>query len=61
MAKAYGVWERMFTGGLALVNPTDTMATVALPVGNSYNDLNGNPAGPTVTLSPQTGEILLVR
>jgi len=61
MAKADGVWERMFTGGLALVNPSDTTATVALPVGNSYNDLNGNPAGPTVTLSPQTGEILLVR
>jgi len=58
MTKKQGVWERCFSGGLALVNPYNKTATVTLPPGD-YTDVNGNPAGPTVTMTHQTGLILL--
>jgi hypothetical protein len=58
MTETQGVWERTFTGGLALVNPYLETATVTLPAG-SYVDVNGNPVGPTVTLEKQTAQVLL--
>jgi len=59
MIKTQGVWERLFSGGLTLVNPYNTTTTVTLPT-NSYVDVNGNAVGPTVTLTRQTGQILLL-
>jgi len=59
MTKTQGVWERTFSGGLTLVNPYNATATVTLPPG-SFVDVNGDPVGPTVTLTKQTGEILLL-
>jgi hypothetical protein len=58
MKKTQGVWERMYSGGLTLVNPYDSSATVTLPSG-SYVDVNGNPVGPTVAMAERTGLVLL--
>lgn len=58
MTRKEGVWERYFSGGLALVNPYDKTAIVCLPPGD-YVDVNGQPVGPTVTMARQTGLILL--
>jgi len=58
MKKTQGVWARMYSGGLALVNPHLATATVTLPAG-SYVDVNGNSVGPTVTMEGQTGQVLL--
>lgn len=59
MMKTQGVWERMFSGGMTLVNPYNATATVTLPPGN-WVDVNGNAVGPTVTMIRQTGLILLL-
>lgn len=53
-----GVYERVYSGGLTLVNPYTTAATVTLPPG-SYVDVNGNPVGPMLTMEKQTGQVLL--
>ncbi len=58
MEKTQGVWARMYSGGLTLVNPYTQTATVTLPPG-SYIDVNGNSVGPTVTMEGQTGLVLL--
>ena len=58
MTKTHGVWLREFSGGLALVNPYLREHTARLPAGN-YSDVNGNPVGPTVTMSAQSGLVLL--
>ena len=58
MTTSQGVWTRTYSGGLALVNPFYTMATVSLPSGK-YVDVNGNPVGPTLTMAGQTGTVLL--
>jgi len=58
MKKTQGVWARMYSGGLALVNPYYSAETVSLPPG-SYVDVNGNSVGPTVTMEGQTGLVLL--
>ena len=58
MKKTQRVWERAYSGGLALVNPYYGTATVMLPSG-WYVDVNGNPVGPTLTMRGQTGEVLL--
>jgi len=58
MEKTQGVWGRMYSGGLALVNPHYATKTVMLPSG-SYVDVNGNSVGPTVTMAGQTGLVLL--
>jgi hypothetical protein len=54
-AKAGGVYQRSFTNGRVLVNPTTAPATVNL--GGSYVDLDGGTVT-TVTLQPHTAEIL---
>ena len=56
--KRQGVWMREFSGGLALVNPFNKSAVVTLPPGN-WDDVNGNPVGPEVTMGQQTGVVLL--
>lgn len=58
MTKTQDVWLRKFSGGLSLVNPYTREHTVRLPAGN-YNDVNGNPVRPTVTIAVQTGLVLL--
>jgi len=58
MKKTQGVWERLFSEGLALVNPDDKTVIVQLPPGN-YVDVNGKPVGECVTMKRQTGRILL--
>ena len=58
MTKTQGVWERTYSGGLTLVNPSNATATVTLPPGN-YVDVNGNAVTSPVTMTRQTGEILL--
>jgi hypothetical protein len=58
MTKVHGVWQRSYSNGLTLVNPSNKTATVTLPQG-SWVDVNGNAVGPTVTLTQQTGQVLL--
>jgi hypothetical protein len=53
-----GIWERSFTKGLTLVNPSNAAATVDLPAGRWF-DVNGARVGPGVTLDPQTALLLL--
>jgi len=58
MEKTQGVWGRAYSGGLALVNPYYATATVTMPAG-LWVDVNGNPVGPTLTMTGQTGQVLL--
>jgi hypothetical protein len=51
-----GVWRRDFTDGTVLVNP-DASATVTVPLGGTYLDLDGSSVS-SVTLGPATGAIL---
>jgi len=43
-----------------LVNPSDRMVDVELPAGH-WSDVDGNSAGPKITLRQQTGVVLLGR
>jgi len=52
---APGAYERDFTSGKALVNPTT--ATVTVPLGGSYYTL-GRQRVTSVTLAPHTGEVV---
>ncbi len=54
-AKVGTIYRRAFTGGLVLVNPTTSSATVAMPA--PLTTLNGNVVS-SVTLAPHTGQIL---
>jgi len=58
LKKTQGVWARMYSGGLAIVNPYYATATVTLPSG-MWVDVNGNPIGPTLVMDGQTGQVLL--
>lgn len=58
MMQTQGIWERAYSNGLTLVNPYDNTAVVGLPRGH-WVDVNGDPAGPTVSLDKQTALILL--
>jgi len=60
MTKKQGAWIRTFSGGLTLVNPYDATATMTLPPGN-YVDVNGRAVTSPVTLTRQTGTILLLQ
>lgn len=53
-----GIWERKYSGGLALVNPSLSAARIRLPRG-SWTDISGNPVGKTVKLAGQTALVLL--
>ena len=54
-AKVGGVYQRLFTRGKVLVNPTTTTRTVAL--GKSYVDLSGTRRTP-ISLPPHTSDVL---
>ncbi len=58
--KQQGVWVREFSAGWTMVNPYNRTATVKVPAGQ-WVDVNGVLAGPTVTMSPQTGIVLLAQ
>ena len=58
MVEQSGIWERRYSNGLTLVNPNDATATIDLPPGD-WVDVDGNPAGPQVTLTKQTAQVLL--
>jgi len=58
MKASQGVWARMYSGGLAIVNPYLATATVTLPSG-AWVDVNRNPVGPTLVMEGQTGQVLL--
>lgn len=56
-SSAYG---RVFSGGLALVNPSaSASATVTLPGSYTYHDLYSHAQGSSVTLAPASGLVLL--
>jgi len=50
------VWRRLFSGGIALVNPS-AAATATVPLGGLYVDLTGAPVTAAV-LPPHTGMLL---
>jgi Ca2+-binding RTX toxin-like protein len=54
-AKRDGVYQRRFSEGLALVNPTDVSVTV--PLTANYTDEDGN-AVDTLTMGPNSGDLL---
>ena len=56
-AKVGGVYQRSFTNGRVLVNPTT--ATLSVGLGGSYVNLDGATVT-SVTLAPHTAEILTV-
>jgi hypothetical protein len=58
MKKTQGVWERVLSTGLTLVNPYNQKATVTLPPGR-YVDVNGKRVGKMVVMKRQTGLVLL--
>jgi hypothetical protein len=50
-------WERSYSGGLALVNPSNRRAVIQLH--GNYVDENGRRYSRSITLGGETGEILL--
>jgi Hypothetical glycosyl hydrolase family 15 len=52
-----GAWQRVYTGGLALVNPSEHSVTIALQ--GTYVDENGRRYSRSITLAKTSGEILL--
>ncbi len=54
-AKTGGVYQREFTKGLALVNPTTT--TVTVPLSQPMTTLDGKTVS-SLTMAPNTGEVL---
>ena len=58
MKPTQGVWARIYSGGLAIVNPYYKTATVTLPAA-SWVDVNGSTVGPTLVMEGQTGQVLL--
>jgi hypothetical protein len=57
MTYAGGVYERWFTGGLVVVNPTSANVTVNVPY--ATDDMDGNPVQGSYTLAPNTGNVLI--
>lgn len=55
--KIGGVYQRTFSKGLALVNPTKVVATVQLA--GTYRNLNGSVVSGSITLAPNTGDVLV--
>lgn len=55
-SKVSGAYQRSYSNGLVLVNPTTKAANV--PVTGSYTNLNGVVVTGTISLAPQTAEIL---
>jgi len=58
MYRSQNVYWRNYTNGMAIVNPSAT-ATYKVTLGGTLLDLYGNSVGPTVTLLPHSGLVLL--
>ena len=58
MEKTQGIWQRPYSNGLTLVNPSNNTVKVKLPPG-SWVNVKGSPVGPYLTLPRQTGQVLL--
>jgi hypothetical protein len=56
--RAGGAWQRRYSGGLALVNPSNQSVRVLLK--GQYVDENGKHYSGSITLAPATGQILLL-
>ncbi|HWP61512.1 MAG TPA: putative glycoside hydrolase [Candidatus Paceibacterota bacterium] len=59
MYASQGVWMRDFTTGKAIVNP-DPSATRTIPIPPGYTDLYGNAVPTTITLPPQSADVIVV-
>lgn len=57
-AKAAGVYQRQFTGGIAMVNPTTVSVTV--PLSALYRTLDGVSVTGSIVLGPNSGQVLTV-
>jgi len=55
--KIHAAWERAYSGGLAVVNPSAHSA--AIPLHGAYVDENGRRYQESITLGAATGQILL--
>jgi Hypothetical glycosyl hydrolase family 15 len=58
MKASQGAYSRSFTNGIAIVNPSGSTVTFNLPAG-TYKTVDGIVEGPSVTLGPSTGLVLL--
>jgi hypothetical protein len=58
MQQTGGGFERAFSAGVALVNPSSSVVTFTLPAGTTYTDSSGNQQSGTVTLPANTGDLL---
>ena len=56
-AKVGGVYQRTFTNGRVVVNPTTMPVTFA--IGGAYATLAGNTVSGSMTLQPHTGDVLV--
>ncbi|HEY6326831.1 MAG TPA: putative glycoside hydrolase [Candidatus Cybelea sp.] len=54
-----GAWQREYTGGLALVNPSYRRVTI--PLKRTYVDENGRRYRRSITLTATSGQILLLK
>ncbi|MCS7057208.1 MAG: putative glycoside hydrolase family 15 protein [Thermoflexales bacterium] len=54
-----GIYQRKFSRGLVLVNPTNEQKKTTLD--GAYQSLQGNPVDASITMGPRTGIILLRR
>jgi len=62
MYQGQGVYWRDYSNGVSIVNPASRGTfTVNLNAAFQYVDLYGNPAGPTVTMPPHSGRVLLIQ
>ena len=60
MNQTQNVYERVYSHGLSIVNPSPTDSyTVTLNGANHYRDLYGNPVSQTITMPPHSGIVLL--
>jgi hypothetical protein len=57
MVQVGGAYERQFSNGLVLANPST--GSVTIPINGSYVDLDGVVVSSSVTLAPNTGDVLV--
>jgi hypothetical protein len=57
MTQVGAAYERRFANGLAVVDPGPSSATLSL--GGTYVDLDGNVLSSSITLAPDTGDVLV--
>ena len=60
MYQTQNIYERNYSHGLSIVNPSPTDSyTITLNGTNHYQDLYGNPVSQTITMPPHSGIVLL--